>query len=68
MILLLVVYFTYVETTGMTLEEIAVLFDDADEIFNANLAVGKELDAQRKESICHVENVTAKAGEEKAQV
>ncbi|KAJ6127659.1 hypothetical protein N7523_003271 [Penicillium sp. IBT 18751x] len=61
-IVLLVVYFTFVETTGMTLEEIAVLFDDADDLINANIAVRKDLNAKRDISTCHVEDVAGESG------
>ncbi|KAL3462519.1 putative MFS hexose transporter [Aspergillus heterothallicus] len=60
LILLLVIYFTYVETTGMTLEEIAVLFDDADDIFNANVVVGKDLDEKSDSPVHHVERVAVR--------
>ncbi|KAL2834643.1 putative MFS hexose transporter [Aspergillus pseudoustus] len=46
-ILLLVIYFTFVETTGLTLEEIAVLFDDLDETINVTVA-GKHIEEQTK--------------------
>lgn len=51
LILLLVIYFTFVETKDLTLEEIAVLFDDADEIFSANVAVGKDLDEKADDAV-----------------
>ncbi|KAL3473286.1 putative MFS hexose transporter [Aspergillus californicus] len=56
MVLLLVIYFTFVETTGLTLEEIAVLFDDPEEIFNAGVAVGKDLEEKRDHQFSHVED------------
>jgi hypothetical protein len=58
LVLLLVVYFTFVETTGMTLEEIAVLFDNEDDLFEANLAVGKALDDKRDTPVSQVEDGT----------
>ncbi|CAI7633535.1 unnamed protein product [Penicillium palitans] len=61
-ILLLVVYFTFVETTGMTLEEIAVLFDDPGEILNATIAVGKDLEEKRADQFLHVENSICQIG------
>ncbi|KAL3491712.1 putative MFS hexose transporter [Aspergillus germanicus] len=64
MILLLVIYFTYVETTGMTLEEIAVLFDDEDDIFNTNVAVGKDLDEKRDNTVYHVEEAAIRTEDE----
>ena len=65
MILLLVVYFTFVETTGLTLEEIAVLFDDEERIFNTNLAVGEAMDMKEEHVACHIETVTGKQTGEK---
>ncbi|KAM5352963.1 hypothetical protein ACJ41O_005685 [Fusarium nematophilum] len=48
-ILILVVFFTFVETTGMTLEEIAVLFDGSEAFENATVAVGYDLDKKQGE-------------------
>ncbi|CAG7921571.1 unnamed protein product [Penicillium olsonii] len=63
-IVLLVIYFTFVETTNMTLEEIAGLFDDADDLANTAISVGKVLEDKRDGSICHVEEL---AGKEKTE-
>ncbi|KAL4861505.1 hypothetical protein BDV12DRAFT_64731 [Aspergillus spectabilis] len=52
-IMLLVVYFTFVETKGKTLEEIASLFDGDERFINAAIAVGHDLD--KKDQIDHVE-------------
>lgn len=62
LVLILVVWFTFVETTGMTLEEIAGIFDKADDFDNAVVAVGDDLN--RKEGLevaSHVESVKEKA-------
>ncbi|KAL2841023.1 putative MFS hexose transporter [Aspergillus pseudoustus] len=53
-ILFLVIYFTYVETTGLTLEEIAVLFDGRGEASD-RADKGKELDEKRQSVCSHVE-------------
>lgn len=62
LVILLVIYFTFVETTGMTLEEIAVLFDDPDAVFDAAVAVGKGLD-ESKDNTAHVEDVVSEKGD-----
>ncbi|RSM01958.1 hypothetical protein CEP52_008274 [Fusarium oligoseptatum] len=43
LLLLVIIYFTFVETTGMTLEEIATIFDGDEAFENAAAAVGEDL-------------------------
>lgn len=50
-ILILVVYLTFVETTGMTLEEIACLFDGSEALDNAAVAIGNDLDKKNGEPV-----------------
>lgn len=49
LILLLVVYFTFVETSGLTLEDIAGLFDGTEAFESAAVAVGQELEEKNGE-------------------
>ncbi|KAL5335119.1 putative MFS hexose transporter [Aspergillus crustosus] len=51
LIVLAVVFFTFVETKGLTLEEIAGLFDDRNELFEAALQAGEELELEKNMDI-----------------
>lgn len=50
-IVLAVVYFTFVETTGLSLEEIAGLFDGTEAFDNAAAAAGDELEKKDGEAV-----------------
>ncbi|KAL3484310.1 hypothetical protein BJX62DRAFT_244051 [Aspergillus germanicus] len=54
-ILLVIIYFTFVETTGLTLEEIATLFDGDEDFLNTVVAVGADLDEKVPEIVEHIE-------------
>lgn len=49
------IYFTFPETKGLPLEEVAALFGDADDVavYSANLETGVEMD--EKTDVVHVE-------------
>lgn len=59
-IMILVVYFTFVETKGFTLEEIATLFDGEEDFYNNAAAVGHDMEMKRVESFTHHETVEPK--------
>lgn len=63
LVLLLVIYFTFVETTGMTLEEVAVLFDDPDDVFDAAASTTKGLEEKKDNTGRHVEDVVREKGD-----
>ncbi|CEL11229.1 hypothetical protein ASPCAL14332 [Aspergillus calidoustus] len=54
-ILLIIIYFTFVETTGLTLEEIATLFDGDEDFLNTVAAVGADLDEKDPGMAAHIE-------------
>ncbi|KAL2816090.1 putative MFS hexose transporter [Aspergillus granulosus] len=54
-ILLVIIYFTFVETTGLTLEEIATLFDGDEDFLNNVAAVGADLDEKSRARVAHIE-------------
>lgn len=54
-IVFLVIYFTWVETRGLTLEEIATLFDDKEEFSNCISVVDAQLDEKAMVAIGHDE-------------
>ncbi|RMJ15046.1 hypothetical protein CDV36_005297 [Fusarium kuroshium] len=51
LLLLVIIYFTFVETTGMTLEEIATIFDGDEAFENAAAAVGEDLNMKNGEVV-----------------
>ncbi|RSM15142.1 hypothetical protein CDV31_005076 [Fusarium ambrosium] len=51
LLLLVIIYFTFVETTSMTLEEIATIFDGDEAFENAAAAVGEDLNMKNDEVI-----------------
>ncbi|GIK07241.1 hypothetical protein Aspvir_002899 [Aspergillus viridinutans] len=52
-ILFVVIYFTFVETKGLTLEEIATLFDRDESFTNTAVAVGHDIDMKTLEMVSH---------------
>ncbi|KAL3455804.1 putative MFS hexose transporter [Aspergillus heterothallicus] len=54
-LLLIIIYFTFVETKGLTLEEIATLFDGDEDFANSAIAVSHDMEMKRVESVVHDE-------------
>jgi hypothetical protein len=50
-----IIYFTFVETKGMTLEEIATLFDGAEDFQSTAAAIAHDLDKNELDSVTHHE-------------
>lgn len=55
-ILFIIIYFTFVETKGLTLEEIATLFDDDGAFTNTAIAISHDMDAKEAHTVIHDEN------------
>lgn len=64
-LLFLIIYFTFVETKHLTLEEIATLFDGKEDFENNTIAVGHDMDMKRVEDVTHEEIATPEKLSEK---
>jgi hypothetical protein len=64
-LLFLIIYFTFVETKHLTLEEIATLFDGKEDFENNTIAVGHDMDMKRVEDVTHEEIATPEKISEK---
>lgn len=60
-----IIYFTFVETKGMTLEEIATLFDGDEDFINSVVAVNHDLELKRAGSVAYQEVAAPVASSEK---
>ncbi|RHZ49047.1 uncharacterized protein CDV56_104993 [Aspergillus thermomutatus] len=54
-IMVIIIYFTFIETKGLTLEEIATLFDGDEDFVNSAIAVSHDMGLKRGEFVVHDE-------------
>ncbi|KIW95005.1 uncharacterized protein Z519_04985 [Cladophialophora bantiana CBS 173.52] len=57
-LMIAIIYFTFVETKGLTLEEIAIIYDGKESFEEAVHYVSMELNAKHSEAVNHVEGLT----------
>lgn len=59
-ILVFIIYLTFVETKGLTLEEIATLFDGDEDFIHNAIAVNHDMELKKVDSIVHAETAVPK--------